>query len=110
MAHLIQPLTDVGNSSSAQGMYRSTSRSSQFVHDALMPFGYPMRVFNIFHSRGLSVSTVTDGVGERNGHVLVCRCPWRFEHIKYPPLRPLYKEKKQELFLPQMNPFNPHEI
>ena len=75
-----------------------------------MPLGYPKRVFNSFSSRDISDLMVTDGVGERNGHILVCRFPWRSEHIKYPPLRPLYKEKEQELFLPYMNPFNPPEI
>ena len=71
-----------------------------------MPIGYPGRVFNNFSSRDISGSTVTDGVGERNGHILVCRCPWRFEHIKYPPLRPLYKERRQELILSYLNPLD----
>ena len=75
-----------------------------------MPFGYPKRVFNIFPLRDIPDVTVTDGVGERNGRILVCRFPWRSEHIKYAPLRPLYKEEKQELFLSQMNPFNPPKI
>ena len=75
-----------------------------------MPFGYPKRVFNIFPLRDIPDVTVIDGVGERNGRILVRRFPWRSEHIKYSPLRPLYKEEKQELFLPQMNPFNPPKI
>ena len=75
-----------------------------------MPFGYLKRVFNIFPLRDLPDLTVIDGVGERNGCILVSRFPWGSEHIKYSPLRPLYKEEKQELFLPQMNPFNPPKI
>ena len=75
-----------------------------------MPFGYPKRVFNIFPLRDIPDVTVIDGVGERNGRILVGRFPWRSEHIKYSPLRPLYKEEEQELFLPQMNPFNPPKI
>ena len=72
-----------------------------------MPFVYLKRVFNIFPSRGLPDLTVIDGVGERNGCILVCRFPRGSEHIKYSPLRPLYKEEKQEFLLPQMNPFIP---
>ena len=75
-----------------------------------MPFGYPKCVFNIFPLRDIPDVTVIDGVGERNGRILVCRFPWRSERIKYSPLRPLYKEERQELFLPQMNPFNPPKI
>ena len=75
-----------------------------------MPFGYPKRVFNSFPLRDLSDLMVTDGVGERNGHILVCKFPWRSKHIKYLPLRPSYKKKRRELFLPYMNPFNPPQI
>ena len=108
MAYLIQLLTDVGDSSPAQEMYLFTRRASEFVRDALMPIGYPRRVFNNFSSRDISGSTVTDGVGELNGHILVCRCPWRFEHIKYPPLRPLYKEKtRADSLIPESLRFLP---
>ena len=72
-----------------------------------MPFGYPKRVFNIFPLRDIPDVTVIDGVGERNRRVLVCRFPWRSERIKYSPLRPLYKEEKQELLPPQTNSFIP---
>ena len=72
-----------------------------------MPFGYPKRVFNSFPLRDLSDLMVIDDVGKRNGHILVCRFPWRSEHIKFLPLRPSYKKKRQELFLSYMNPFNP---
>lgn len=71
-----------------------------------MPFGYPKRVFNIFPSRDLSDLTVIDGVGERSEHILVGGFPWRFERIKYPPLRPSYKEKRQELVLSYLNPLD----
>ena len=72
-----------------------------------MPFGYPERVFNSFPLRELSDLMVIDGVGKRNEHILVYRFPWRSEHIKYLPLRPSYKKKRRESFLPYMNPFNP---
>ena len=75
-----------------------------------MPFGYPKRVFNSFLLRDLSDLMVIDGVGKRNGHILVRRFPWRSEHIKYLPLSLLYKKKRRELFLSYMNPFNPLKI
>ena len=75
-----------------------------------MLFDYPKRVFNSFPLRDLSDLMVIDGVGKRNGHILVCRFPWRSEHIKFLPLRPSYKKKRRELFLPYMNPFNPTKI
>lgn len=64
MAHLIQPLIDVGDSSPPQGMCWSTRRFPQFSHDAFTPFGYPKHAFNIFLLRDLPDSTVFDGVGE----------------------------------------------
>ena len=67
MVHLFQPLNDAGDPSPTERMYRSTSRSPEFAHVALMPFGYPRRVFNIFPLRDLPDLTVIDGVGERNG-------------------------------------------
>ena len=75
-----------------------------------MPFDYPKRVFNSFPLRDLPDLTVIDGVGKRNGRILVCRFPWRSEHIKYPPFSPSYKKKRRELFLSYLNPFNPPKI
>ena len=67
-----------------------------------MPFGYLKHVFNIFPLRDLPDLTVIDGVGERNGRILVCRFPWRSERIKYPLLRPL--ERRQKLVFSYLNP------
>ena len=66
--------------------------------------------FNIFPLRDLPDLTVIDGVGERNGCILICRFPWGSERIKHSLLRPLYKEEEQELFLPHMNPFDPPRV
>ena len=77
MAHLIQPFINVGGSPSAQEMYRSTRDSSEFIRDALMPFGYPKRAFNSFPLRDLSDLTVIDGVGKWNGYILVYRFSWK---------------------------------
>ena len=71
-----------------------------------MPFGYPKRVFNNFPLRDLSDLMVIDGAGKRNGHILVCRFPWRSEYIKYLPLSPPYKKKRRELFPSYMNPLD----
>ena len=71
-----------------------------------MPFSYPKRVFNIFPLRDLPDLTVIDGVGERNGRILICRFPWRSERIMYPFLRPLYKKRRQKLILSYLNPLD----
>ena len=104
MAHLIQPLIDVGDSSPPQGMRRSTRRFPQFTRDAFMPFGYPKHAFNIFLLRDLPDLTVTDSVGKRNGCTFICRFPWGSERVTYPCLRPLYKERRQKVIISHSNP------
>ena len=105
MARLTQPFISVSVSSSAQEMYRSTRHSSEFIHNAFMPFGYPKRAFNSFPLRDHSNLMVIDGVGKWSGHFLVYRFSWRSEHIKYLPFRPSYKKKKQEVISPVHKPF-----
>ena len=69
-----------------------------------MPFDYPKRVFNSFPLRELSNLMVIDDVGKWNGHILVCRFPWRSEHIKFLPLRPSYKKEKARVVSPIHEP------
>ena len=105
MARLTQPFISVSVSSSAQEMYRSTRHSSEFIHNAFIPFGYPKRAFNNFPLRDHLNSMVIDGVGKWNGHILIYRFSWKSEQIKYLPFHPSYKKKKQEVISPVHEPF-----
>ena len=49
---------NVGVSLSAQETYRSTRHSSEFIHNAFLPFGYPKRAFNDLHLRDHLISMV----------------------------------------------------
>ena len=57
--------------------------SSEFIHNAFIPFGYPKRAFNNFPLRDHLNSMVIDGVGKWNGHILVYKFSWKSEQIKY---------------------------
>ena len=106
MAHLIQPLINVGGSPPTQETHQSTRHSSSFIQDAPVPFDYPKRIFNSFPLRDLPDLTVIDGVGKQNERTLVCRFPWRSKRIKYPSFSPSYKKKRRELFHSYLNHFN----
>ena len=110
MARLTLSFINVGVSSSTQETYRATRHSSEFIHNAFLPFDYPERAFNDSPLRDHLNSTVIDGVGKWNGYILVYRFSWKSGQIKYLPFCPSYKKKGKRLFLLYRDPFNLSEI
>ena len=87
----------MGVSSSIQETYRTTRHSFEFIHDAFLPLHYLKRAFNDFPLRDHLNSTVIDGVGKWNGHILVYRFSWKFGQIKCLPFCPSYKKESKRL-------------